>query len=137
MGTYTEFAFKAKLRKDTPTEVIKFLQQTVDGNIGVEKGLFHDCDGPKPEILHPFFQCSRWYMLFLSTNWGNISGSSFCLENGLYVLNIHSEFKNYDDEIDLFIDWIKPYIIGRKKREYVGYYLGEWMVQRSNIYIER
>lgn len=76
-------------------------------------------------------------MLFMSTNWGDIKGGNFYKEKGYWVLDLHTEFKNYDDEIDKFIDWISLFIAGRKKKQYLGYWRGETMDRQVNIYIER
>ena len=139
MGTYTEFKFAARLKHDTPKEVIQFLQKViVERNIGVENTFFKTEDVEKPKLNHPFFQTERWYMLFLSNNFfDDIITSQFKFLKNRWEITIHSEFKNYDDEIELFIDWIKPYVIGRKKKQYVGYYNVEGHDKNINIYIER
>lgn len=137
MGTYSEFYFKARLRKDTPKQVIDFLDKTINHkDIGLPEDtvFYHSSDVPKVNIEHEFFECPRWEMLFLSNNWSPelIKGSTF----KDYILEIHSEFKNYDGEIDKFIDWISPFIAGHKKKKYLGYEKGEWTNQRTNIYKE-
>jgi len=45
---------------------------------------------------------------------------------GSYFLCIRSNFKNYDDEIQSFIDWIRPYI---NKSE--GDFLGFWRYEED------
>lgn len=137
MGHYTNFRFKAKLRIDTPKEVLTLLDNTINKGI-TDKVIFTSEDIPRPAIEHPFFDCRRWYMLFLSTNFDkSLQGGRFYLKNNRCVLDIHTEFKNYDDEIDQFMDWIKPYVSGRKKKQYVGYEKPEWSDTESNLYIER
>lgn len=139
MAIYTEFKFSARLKHDTPKDILDFLNTViVDRNIGTDKVLFKTEDVFNPEINHPFFKTERWYMLFLSNNFrDDIETSQFKLVKNRWEINIHSEFKNYDNEIELFIDWIKPYIIGRKKKQYVGFYEVEGHDKKINIYIER
>lgn len=139
MGTYTEFKFSARLKHDTPKDIIDILNTViVDRKIGTDKVLFKTEDVFKPEINHQFFKTERWYMLFLSNNFrDDLQAYQFKFVKNRLEINIHSEFKNYDNEIELFIDWIKPYIIGRKKKQYVGFYEVEGHDKKINIYIER
>lgn len=141
MGSYTEFRFRAKLRNDTPFEVLALLSRVIiENDLGLPTGtvFFHSEDVFKPDIDHPFFKCERWEMLFLSTNWDeNMQGGKFYFDNRYWVLDIHTEFKNYDNETEKFIDWISPYVVGRKKKQYVGYEKHEMMDFRNNFYIER
>lgn len=148
MGHYTEFRFKAVL-KQYPMEpddaVIGLLKRVlIDGDLGIanDKILFGSEDVFKPEIDHPFFQCDRWHMLLLSNNFDDkLQGGKLYRKGKYWVLDIHTEFKNYNDEISNFISWIKPYIAGRKKKQYVGYWRGEWNGEGTspqiNIYIYR
>lgn len=140
MGYYTELKLNIKLKKETPDNIIEFLKKVlIDKDIGVDnKFLFKSGDVFKPWFSHDFFKCQRWYMLFLSTNWDeDMQGGKLREDKGNWTVNLHTEFKNYDDEIDKFMDWITPYIVGRKKRQYVGQYQGENMDNPINIYIER
>ncbi len=139
MGYYTELKFKAKLKQDAPENVVNILKKVInEHNLGHDKTLFKSEDVFKPKLDHPFFKCERWYMLFLSTNWDDqMQGGKFYEENGRWVLDLHTEFKNYDSEIDHFFDWIKPFIVGRKKKQYVGYWRRESMDSRCNLYVER
>ena len=125
MGTYAEFYFKAKLRKDTHGKVLYTLQQLMAFEL--------------LKLNHEFFECERVEQLFHSTN-GNdyCSGMSLTKQGDYPLLEIHTEFKNYDSEIEKFIDWISPYVVGRKKKQYVGYYnYNIWEIEKQNIYITR
>lgn len=139
MGYYTELKFKAKLRDDTPENVINLLKRIlIEHDLGIERELFHTEDVFKPNLSHQFFKCERWYMLFLSTNWDNeMQGGKMYQIGNRWVIDLHTEFKNYDNEIDLFFDWIKPFVVGRKKKQFVGYYRGEFNDYQTNMYIER
>jgi len=111
-----------------------------DGSIKLvaNKTLFKSKDVFKPELNHPFFKCERWYMLFLSTNWDDeMQGGKLYKENSRWVLDLHTEFKNYDGEIDHFFDWITPFVVGRRKKQYVGYWKNENIDYQINLYVER
>ena len=139
MGCYTKLKFKAKLKQDTPEIVVNILKRVInEHDLGHDKVLFKSKDVFRPELDHPFFKCEQWYMLFLSTNWNDeMQGGRFYEENGRWVLDLHTEFIDRDYEIDKFFDWIKPFIIGRKKKQYVGYWRNENMDEQCNLYVER
>ncbi len=143
MGHYTELYCNIKLRRDTPKVVIDLLERVVcKGDLGTDKCLFDTSDVFKPEIDHKFFKCDRWYMLLLSNNFDETKGSSFFFSNphrgnGYRVLSLNTEFKNYENEIECFIDWITPYVAGHKKKQYLGWWKSESMNNRINIYIHR
>lgn len=103
MGSYTRFNFKARLNKDTPNNVIKLLDDCINNNA--------DCD---------------WDTLLTGLN-GNedIKGGAFYKSGKYYTLRIDTEFKNYENQLKQFLDWIKPFIVGRKKKQYIGYH--EWL----------
>jgi hypothetical protein len=139
MGYYTELKFDAKLKQDTPENVLNILKRVInERDLGHDKVLFNTKDVFKPELDHPFFKCERWYMLFLSTNWNEeMRGGKFYEEKGRWIISLHTEFKDQDNEIDNFFEWINPFIAGRKKKQYVGYYRGEEEKRQTNLYVER
>jgi hypothetical protein len=56
MGHYTELKFKAKLKQDTPEDVVNILKRVInERDLGHEKVLFKSEDVFKPELDHPFF----------------------------------------------------------------------------------
>lgn len=145
MGTYTTVKMTIKLRNDTPKDIIALLHRViVYRNLGLaDRVIFKSKDVFKPEFEHDFFKCERWYMLFIANNFEPNIKSSFILksDNEFWqvrhdTLNIHSEYQNRDGELDAFIDWITPYVLGRKKKQYIGYYQVDCR-DRENIYIER
>jgi hypothetical protein len=146
MGTYTEFYFKATLKKETPPEVITLLNDIVNNFHAFYEQLTNKeypviksvADTPELPIEHPFGKCERWDQLFHSTDWGSINnGGSTFTNTGYPELWIHTQFKNYDNPIGKFVDWIKPHIAGRKKKQYLGFYQVETCEFQINIYIER
>lgn len=141
MGNYTELRLVISLRDDTPIDVVRLLSKVAgEGDIGLPVGtvLFDHESVPRPTMRHPFFGCERWYMLLMATDFGSTTGSWFGLNTkDHWVLMIHSSYKNYDNELDQFLNWITPYVHGRKKKQYAGWYQNDSMDQRENIYILR
>lgn len=106
MGMYTELVLKCSIMEDVPDDVRLVLRH-----------LFKQ--GAKPFNLpdHEFFKCPRWDFIG--------SGSSFYhhpqalthywtghgdADNRGGNLFSRSDLKNYDGEIEKFIDWLMPYI---------------------------
>ncbi|UDL16402.1 hypothetical protein SEA_ZOOMAN_153 [Microbacterium phage Zooman] len=113
MGMYTEFFFRAELKKDTPQEVIDFLDAWFKG------------EEPAP-LDHDFFRRPRWESLLLGSSayFPTLPNSSFANVWGYWELGIHASLKNYGAEIDYFLDWIEPYVDGYKG-DFLGYSLYE------------
>jgi hypothetical protein len=102
MGMYTELILGARLRKDTPKEVIDALHGMIDGEI-------------KTKIDHPFFAKYRARILFRCSSFyfgvnEPLSKMWFDEISKEWAISTRSNIKNYDGEIEAFIDWIKPYI---------------------------
>lgn len=99
MGTYTELILKVELHKDLPPDVYMILEFLFNH----DKSPF---SWPIPD--HSFFKTQRWE---------NIGGGSSqyhvpeCLNYFKYnVLFSRCDLKNYDNEIDMFLHWLDPYI---------------------------
>ncbi len=141
MGHYRTFRFNVLLKKDTPKEVVNLLTRViVNEDLGLGDKCVYDWEDVfVPEIKHKFFICRRWFALLTDTNGNkNLFGGKFNrTDKGYYHLNLHTEFKNYTDEIECFLDFISPHVAGRKKKQYVGWEKYEESRQISNIYINR
>jgi len=103
MGMYTEFHFNAELKQDTPDEVIHILLYMLNQ---VED----EPDIPK----HDFFKSARWRWMLQSDSYYFAADTHSTLRfdhiSQSFYLCIRCNLKNYDSEIDRFIDWIAPYI---------------------------
>lgn len=104
MGNYTEIIFGASL--NPPDKVIRILKFLTDDNV-------EDIDLEKPN--HPFFNCSRWSSICrMSSQYFGVSISCRKLYyddiRREWILSFRSSIKNYDNEIDLFLSWVSPYI---------------------------
>lgn len=95
---YTELIFGAMLKTDTPKEVIDTLRYMV-GNI------------EQPEKLA--FNSNRNPLRGGSHYFGLISGATKMYYNDIaecWVLSSRANIKNYDRDIETFLEWIKPFI---------------------------
>lgn len=111
MGMYTEFHFNVQLKKDVSEQVVNVLN----------KMLGEDVDVSLPE--HELFITPRWeIMLRCDSYYFDAQTHSALIKDkfseGLYLC-IRCNLKNYDSEIEKFVDWIKPHIDG-----YEGKFLG-------------
>lgn len=127
MGMYTELIFGASLRKDTPEEVIHVLQF-----------LIGDRTAPVELPNHPFFGTARYGHIFSSSSYyfgvSRSLGKMWTDEiSNEWVISTRSNLKNYDGEVELFLDWIKPYISkGSGSREF--YAISCYEQDEPNIY---
>lgn len=102
MGMYTELIFGARLMPDTPDDVIDTLKYMW--------GLTDE----KP-INYPWAEGSRMnYLTDCTSYYFGVSEPvklmSFDEILGTWVLSSRSNIKNYNHEIETFLEWIKPYI---------------------------
>lgn len=116
MGTYSTMILNINLIKDTPDEFIGIINFLCSGfedkfikPFELELELFKD---------HQFFKCSRWRDVgsvieyhYRFGKWG-LSGKSSKLvknEDGSYNFKSISVIKNYNEELENFLDFIYPY----------------------------
>lgn len=98
---YTEIIFGASLKSDTPKQVIDALKYMI---------------GETKEIPEDFpFEEGRHYYLFNSASYYFGICEPVCKmwfdEIGKnWILSARSNIKNYCNEIETFIEWIKPFI---------------------------
>ena len=130
MGMYTEFVFAVELNSKTIER---------DGVINILKYMVRDAKRIHPDKLpnHPFFKTERWWMLFTmgSAYFPGITHSDFQCSHGDYFLTVRSNLKNYDSEIELFLDWITPYVVNAHGKCF-GYFRYEEDDNPSLIYID-
>jgi hypothetical protein len=108
MGTYTELILGARLKEKTPIEVIEILSfmigeresLTSESNFYLEQlGLDEDDLG---------------YILYSSSYYFGVSEThSVLLYDEIikcYHISLRSNCKNYENQIERFLKWLKPYI---------------------------
>lgn len=128
MGYYTKFEFKARLKKNTPENILNLIKNVTSNDYGQGDAVMWSVgDGtvPRPNIDHEFADCPRWYQLFI------ISSFKF------NTLEINGEFINYGNEIELFIDFITPWVSGHSSRKHVGRYRGEEQEDWTHLHIDQ
>lgn len=100
MGMYTELIFGAALRKDTPAKVIEALKYMMGK---AEK----PTNFPLPEgRCEWLFQGQSYYFGVsspVSKMWFDDIGKN-------WIISTRSNIKNYEREVEAFLEWIKPYI---------------------------
>lgn len=121
MGIYTNFEAKIRLHKDTPEDIIQAIRIAMCYDTNMDYAGYQQFDKwCKERFMHPFFECRRWQELLCSTNGSSILGGKLIKSVHNYTILLDTEFKEYDDEIKHFLDFVKPYIVGRKKKQYIG-----------------
>lgn len=101
MGTYTEIIFGASLKKDTPPQVINALQYM----IGTRKDKPEDFPLPIGRCEYVLRGTSYYFGVI-----GSVSQMRFDKISDSWTISTRSNIKNYNQEIETFLAWIKPYI---------------------------
>jgi len=116
MGHYTELHFNAEIRKDAPKRVTDTLSILVRGDFGSyrEEGKWMCHDDLRIDVDHPFFRLSRSTTMLTcdSCYFSSESYSTFKFDKyaKAWILCVRCNLKNYNDEIELFLDWVLPYV---------------------------
>ncbi len=125
MSLPTEIRFKIKLRIDTPKEVIQLINKCLDREY------------PKEIPSNHFFKTEKWFNLFSTMGYDGYEQPYLKeIKNG-YELKIHTDINYEKDELDTFIEWIKPYVFGRRKKVFLGDKLPDYDCERTNVYLYR
>ena len=110
MGMYTELNMAVSLSSDTPERVVETLKFMLGDS---EKRVLDD---------HALFATTRWdIMLRCDSYYFDGRTDSSMIQDDIdheYKLNIRCNFKNYDNEIELFLNWLQPYM---KTFGFIGY----------------
>lgn len=118
MGMYTKLSIDLSFKDSLPKEVITALEVMV-GDKSVEDVVSSDL--PK----HDLFKSIRWNSMLWSSSYYHTPFSLTKLHyddiSKRYYLISSSDFKNYNDEINLFFDFIKDYV----EEGFLGYSLYE------------
>ena len=104
MGMYTELVLKCEVRGDAPIEVMEVI-----GN------LFGQQQEPESLPNHEFFKCQRWDFIGKHDSTSTMKVRPWSLRGDLEIFS-YSSLKNYDSEIEKFIDWITPYLCYSHKK---------------------
>lgn len=119
MGHYTTFTFRTWLKDTTPKgvyDILDFMCKNIDEQRA----------DPFTEI-HPLFKTSRWDFMLKCTDCG--PGKYYrefvhpTEDERNAQLSFFCSFKNYNGEVQLFLDFIQPYVVPR--RDLFGYWHDE------------
>lgn len=98
MGMYTELVLKVDLVDNLPSNVIETLSF-----------LFNGGEYEPPYLPdHPFFSKERWKRIGSCSSYGHVPWSSSKYAEG-HIFS-RSDIRNYDGEIQSFLDWLAPYL---------------------------
>lgn len=126
MGMYTEFHFNIQLREDTPKQVFEILRVMLGDS----------SDYIQPE--HDLFRTPRWEWMLRSDSCYFDAQTCSTLTKDEYLetwfLGVRCNLKNYDNEIEKFVDWIKPYVEGYPGK-FLGFYRHEESEEPTLIYM--
>jgi len=105
MGYYTELIFGTSFKKDVPEIIIAIVKAMIEGKAEEIKEIPN----------HPFFAIEGWeYVLTCSSYDFGVNEAVgriwFDKIDKSYHVSTRSSVKDYDGEIEAFLDWIKPYL---------------------------
>lgn len=119
MGMYTEFHFNAELRQDVPEEILAIIDFML-----LENSRIKNLKIITPS--HPLFETPRWkWMLLCDSYYFSADTHSTLRTEKLggstsHYLCIRCNLKNYDSEIEKFVDWIDPYLY-KESGDFLGF----------------
>ena len=101
MGMYTELVLGIELDHDRATiQKLNYMLNETNYDISIDD---------------PFFKTPRWtYMLYSDSYYFDGQTDSKLIYDSIantYYLNVRCNLKNYDNEIELFLNWIGPHIV--------------------------
>ena len=112
---YTELIFGASIKAEgLPEEVLDVLKYLFNYNEITDWQEYYKTQ-PIKLPNHPFFKCDRWdiitscssYYFAVRNTHRNIEFDEI---SNTWNCSSRASLKNYDDDIEQFLDWIKPYI---------------------------
>lgn len=124
MGHYTRLKLDVQLQGDLPADVLAILQAMVAGNS-------HEFATPLP--AHPLFACRNWDVIGYGAHsvFDDVIAPPHLQRAGeggatCWFLQMHFALKNYDNEIQQFLNWLGPYLACEP-----GTLVGEWQTEEA------
>lgn len=129
MGMYTELVISTNIYNEP--EAIRVLKFMCDSTL------------PEPSVLpeHPLFEeDGRWRWMFQCNSHYHVPRSHASIEyndtSKKWTLIVRCDFKNYNDEINKFVDWISPYVYTHgEEKAFIGYSRYEEDIDPVLLYI--
>lgn len=119
MGMYTELVLSFELKEDTPDGIINTLLHMIRGMI-FPPGFMDDKFLDKTNRLKYMLSSSSYYFAY-PESLSKIYSDSI---THTHHVSIRCNLKNYENEIELFLKWITPYI-NNYIDDFLGYSLYE------------
>lgn len=122
MGMYTKLQCNLKLKEDIPQEIletINALNNSEELPIKLEHEFFNS-----PGLSYMFNMCSHYFT--------GTTNTQLRFNGYQYIWHIDCDLKNYNNEIELFLDWISPYVEA-EENEFVGYSMYEENKDSPNL----
>jgi hypothetical protein len=121
MGMYTELVCAFELKQTAPKEMATILRAMTVGDVDYLEDLEEKHATPN----HALFSTYRWkFMLRCDSYYFDGDTSSTIRYDDIAkapIVTIRCNLKNYDQEIEKFIDWVKPHIQGANGNYFIGY----------------
>ncbi|MDD3961292.1 MAG: hypothetical protein PHT77_05455 [Bacteroidales bacterium] len=133
MGMYTELVFGARLKEDVPQHIVEMLKVMFKHNERLPEK-YSDWNSKFPEIRIIPFGGSHYFAVQDS-----LSRLSYDEISKDWTVCIRCNIKNYDHEIQNFIDWITPYIEegSGQNNDFLGYTLYEEDPEPKLLWLKR
>ena len=124
---YTALSFNSRLKEDVSQKIIEILAYMIgDGE-----------DEPTNLPKHPLFGNTRWrHMLRCDSYYFDADTHSTLRYDDIasaWYLCVRSNLKNYDSEIQKFVNWVTPYL-DKEDGEFLGFYRYEENVQPTLLF---
>lgn len=105
MGMYTELNIGVQIvNNEKAIKKLNYMLNESDKDIQIEHPLFDN-----ERRWRYMLKCDSYY--FDSQADSKLYRDDLYEDDPMYFLNVRCNLKNYDDEIELFLDWLCPYII--------------------------
>lgn len=134
MGMYTEFHFNAELLPSVPHDEIVGVLNFMLG--GEESDQSYAKRSARP--AHRLFDSPRWRWMLQCDSYCFAADTHSTLRYddiaGAYYLCVRCNLKDYGNEIELFVDWIRPYLCA-SKGDFLGFSRYEENEQPDLIYM--
>lgn len=115
MGMYTELNIGVQIVNDEKAiKKLNYMLNESDEDIQIEHPLFDD----KTRWRY-MLKCDSYY--FDSQTDSKLYRDDLYEDDPMYFLNVRCNLKNYNDEIELFLDWLCPYIMTESFLGYMRY----------------
>jgi hypothetical protein len=137
MGMYTKLDLDVELRSDMPNEAVMILE-LMCSNCDVKKMIVdvQHLIFIRPDLDHKLFKTSRGLRQLRcdSSYFDNWKPPRFT-RGTPHLFEVHFNVKNYENTIQLLLDWLNPFLIDYKDYTVVGSYKYELDEQDSDVVV--